>query len=157
MKGFDSQVNLGNNEIKTKFNGFIFLTARLLFFFFFLKMFFLNLKKRYSLEHFPPFFWTWVVGYCCVKNHPKTFFMFLFPFTALSIFAMRRALQSCKEKHYRIQTSQDLFLSLELCLFVVQHLKYNYYKFSNISPVLSWPQLIWIHFLSLKLPTWRSL
>lgn len=37
MKGFNSQVNLGNNEIKTKFNGFSFSYSKASFFPFFKK------------------------------------------------------------------------------------------------------------------------
>lgn len=43
-----------------------------------------------------------------IRMGRKAVFIFMFPFIALLFFSVSRALQSCKEKNYYIQTSIGL-------------------------------------------------
>lgn len=84
-------------------------------------------KEVYSLKYFPNLFDHGLLVILMYRIILKLFFMFMFPFIALLFYSMSRA-----SRH-----PQDLFSSLELCLFVVQHLNDNDYKLSNVPLVLN--------------------
>lgn len=58
----------------------------------------------------------------------KAVFIFIFPFIALSFFQGAELSKVVKESITTSRRPQGLFSSLEMCLFVVRHLNYNYSK-----------------------------